>query len=96
MQDQKVQNLTLEKLIKENKSYVCEYENPNDLELNFLYENAKCLFLLSKSEGFGIPVIEAVQKGKKLVLSNIEVFQEIAPKETLFLDMQNKKITQIK
>ncbi len=87
----KYKNLSLEKLIKENKNYVCEYENPNDLELNFLYENAKCLFLLSKSEGFGIPIIEAGAKGKKLVLSNIEVFKEIAPKETLFLDMENKK-----
>ena len=87
----KYKNLTLEELIIENKSYVYEYENPNDLELNFLYENATCLFLLSKSEGFGIPIIEAGAKGKKLVLSNIEVFQEIAPKETLFLDMQDKK-----
>ena len=79
----KYKNLTLENLIKKNKHYIYEYENPNDAELDFLYKNAKCLCLLSKSEGFGIPIIEAGSKGTKLVLSDIEVFKEIAPKESL-------------
>ena len=46
------------------------------------------LILLSFDEGFGIPVIEAAARSKKIILSNIPVFREIAPPNTLMLDLK--------
>ena len=52
------------------------------------------LILLSFDEGFGIPVIEAAARSKKIILSNIPVFREIAPPNTLMLDL-NRNINHI-
>ena len=41
-------------------------------------------------EGFGIPIIEAASRSKKVVLSNIEVFKEIAPKNSLILNLREE------
>ena len=46
--------------------------------------------LLSFDEGFGIPIIEAASRSKKVVLSNIEVFKEIAPKNSLILNLRKQ------
>ncbi len=86
-------NFKLYKIIKSNP-FVIEIINPNDELLDQLYINCIALVLLSFEEGFGIPIIEAASRSKKIVLSNIEVFKEIAPKNSLLLDMnkENKHV----
>ena len=79
-------NFKLQKFIKSNP-FVIEIVNPNDELLNYLYMNCIALILLSFDEGFGIPIIEAASRSKKVVLSNIEVFREIAPKNSLILNL---------
>ncbi|EEE40979.1 glycosyltransferase family 4 protein [Prochlorococcus marinus] len=71
-------------------SFVKEIINPNDELLDYLYRGCKSLILLSFDEGFGIPVIEAAARSKKIILSNIPVFREIAPPNTLMLDLKIK------
>ncbi len=68
--------------------FVKEIINPNDELLDYLYRGCKSLILLSFDEGFGIPVIEAASRSKKIILSNISVFREIAPPNTLMLDLK--------
>ena len=48
----------------------------------------KALALVSASldEGFGIPVIEAVERGTPAVVSNLEIFEEIGSDAALFFD----------
>ena len=87
-------NFKLYKIIKSNP-FVIEIINPNDELLDQLYINCIALVLLSFEEGFGIPIIEAASRSKKIVLSNIEVFKEIAPKNSLLLDM-NKENQHVK
>ena len=45
---------------------------------------------MSFSEGFGIPVIEAAARGSKTIISNIPALVEIAPKNSLILDLDDQ------
>ncbi len=82
-------NLSLQKFIETNK-FVREIINPSDLLLDILYKKCQALILLSFDEGFGIPIIEAASRSKKIILSNIPIFKEIAPNNSLLLDLNNK------
>jgi len=83
------ENLRLQKLIESNP-FVKEIVNPSDSLLDNLYNKCLCLILLSFDEGFGIPVIEGASRSKKLILSNIPIFNEIAPANSLLLDLDKK------
>lgn len=50
----------------------------SDGELGWLYEHCAALLFVSKTEGLGLPVLEAVGAGKKVICSNIKVFREIS------------------
>ena len=82
-------NESLQKIIYANREFIIEYINPNDQELSSLYKKCKCFFLLSKSEGFGIPVIEAGVEKCKIVISSIPALQEIAPKNSLIINCES-------
>ena len=53
--------------------------NVSDYELLALYEGMDSLVLLSKYEGFGLPVIEAARLGKKMIISDGGSLAEISP-----------------
>jgi len=55
-----------------------------EAELAWLYQKASALVLPSFFEGFGLPIVEAGYFGCPLLLSDIGVFREIAPKNALF------------
>ncbi len=56
-----------------------EFHNgiPDEAYRNLL-RNSTALVTLSRSEGYGLPVAEAMAEGTPVVLSNLEIFQEIA------------------
>ena len=66
------------KKIRQFNKNLFVFNDINDLELEFLYENSKALIIASKAEGFGLPLIEAMQYGLKIVASDIDIFHEIA------------------
>lgn len=80
-------NFKLTKYIRSN-TFVKEIINPSDQLLDYLYMKSISLILLSLDEGFGIPVIEAAYRSKKIILSDISVFKEIAPEGALLLDLK--------
>jgi glycosyltransferase involved in cell wall biosynthesis len=47
---------------------------------------AQALVTASLDEGFGIPVIEAMERGTPTVISNLEIFEEIGQGAALFFD----------
>jgi glycosyltransferase involved in cell wall biosynthesis len=57
-----------------------------DEEKNALYDNAACFALPSHYEGFGMPVLEALQHGVPALLSDIPVFHEVAGDAALYFD----------
>jgi len=60
-----------------------------DGELGWLYEHCEALLFVSKTEGLGLPILEAVGAGKKVVCSDIKVFKEISEKAFYFADPFN-------
>jgi glycosyltransferase involved in cell wall biosynthesis len=56
----------------------------SDTELDYAYRNASALIIASKIEGFGLPVVEAFQRGLPVLCSDIPVFREIADGRALF------------
>jgi glycosyltransferase involved in cell wall biosynthesis len=55
-------------------------------EKNALYSNAACFVLPSHYEGFGMPVLEAMQHGTPALLSDIPVFHEVAGDAAIYFD----------
>ena len=58
----------------------------NDQELAALYQGAYAFVSASLHEGFGLPGVEAMQFGLPLVVSNIDVFNEIYDNAAIYFD----------
>ena len=53
-------------------------EGISDEYLENIYAESTCLIAASEGEGFGLPLIEAAQKGKPIIARDIKVFREVA------------------
>lgn len=49
-------------------------------ELDWMYINCEAVIFIPESEGLGLPILEAVNYGKKIICSAIPVFEEISNK----------------
>lgn len=56
----------------------------NDAEKYWLYKNCKAFVFPSLSEGFGLPVVEAMSLGKPVFLSRLSSLPEIGGKEAFY------------
>ena len=56
-----------------------------------LYKGAKAFIFPSKSEGFGLPGLEAMAVGCPVVASDIDVFKEVYGEASLYFDTNNAK-----
>jgi glycosyltransferase involved in cell wall biosynthesis len=54
------------------------FSDVNDATLEAIYASASCLIFASEGEGFGLPIIEAAQKGLPIIARDLPVFREIA------------------
>ena len=58
----------------------------NDSGLMWLYGNSDYLLQASVTEGFGLPIVEAMVAGKPILCSDIPVFHEVAGEKALYFD----------
>ncbi len=58
-------------------------------QLRLLYEHAECFVLPSLYEGFGIPVLEAIQYGCPIVVSKRSSLPEVAGEAGIYIDPEN-------
>jgi alpha-1,2-rhamnosyltransferase len=66
-----------------------------DGELDYAYRSASALVIASEIEGFGLPVVEAFQRGLPVLCSDIPVFREIAEGKATFFDLsQSCRLTE--
>ena len=59
----------------------------DDSELGHAYSEASALVIASIAEGFGLPVVEAFQRGLPVLCSDIAVFRETAEGRATFFDL---------
>ena len=52
-------------------------EKMNDATVDFLYRQATCVAFATFEEGFGLPIIEAFQRGTPVIASDIPVLREV-------------------
>lgn len=58
----------------------------SEAEKNWMFENCKAFVFPSLSEGFGLPVVEAMHFGKPVILSKLTSLPEIGGDEATYLD----------
>ena len=61
----------------------------NDNAISFLYQNAKFLAFCSYTEGFGLPIIEALQRGTPVIAADIPVSREVGGDYCLWFEQDN-------
>lgn len=62
----------------------------SDEKYRELLSSAHALVTASESEGFGLPVIEAMRAGVPVICSDIPIFHEVAGKYALFFNARNQ------
>jgi glycosyltransferase involved in cell wall biosynthesis len=77
---------TLRSLAGNSESRVTFRDGVTDLEYADELAGAFALVSASKDEGFGIPLVEAMEHGIPLVLSDIPIFREIGQDAALYFD----------
>ncbi|MGN0637334.1 MAG: glycosyltransferase family 4 protein [Huintestinicola sp.] len=66
------------------------FERPNDETIKYLYEHAFAVAFPTYDEGFGLPVIEALQLGTPVVASDIEVLREVGGEYADYFTLNDK------
>jgi alpha-1,2-rhamnosyltransferase len=61
----------------------------DDSSLDLLYKKSAAVIFPSYVEGFGLPLVEALVRGKKVLASDIEVFQEVGGTNVSFFEVGN-------
>lgn len=65
------------------------FNDVEDNELAYLYDNVRGLIFTSVTEGFGLPIVEGLQRGLPVFASDIPVFREIGRQGVSFVDLGN-------
>jgi glycosyltransferase involved in cell wall biosynthesis len=65
------------------------HDGVTDAEYHQLLSKATALVSASLDEGFGIPLVEAMELGVPVVVSDIEIFREIAESVGVYFDPKN-------
>lgn len=65
------------------------FNDVNDKSLEFAYSNARALVFPSYAEGFGLPLVEAMQRGLPVMASDIPVFREVGQDFMAYFDLSD-------
>jgi glycosyltransferase involved in cell wall biosynthesis len=64
-------------------------EKASDRDLVYLNKSCCALIMASFAEGFGLPIVEALQLGAKVICNDIPVFREVGGKNVSFFSFNN-------
>lgn len=65
------------------------FEGLNDDAISYLYQHAKFLAFCSYTEGFGLPIIEAIQRGTPVLAANVPVLREVGGEYCVWFEQDN-------
>lgn len=63
----------------------------NDAAIDYLYRNAYCVAFPTFNEGFGLPIIEAFQRGTPVLASDIPILREVGGSYCAYFDCNSWK-----
>ncbi len=81
-----------EKKLKAHPDYgkrIFHFEGLKDDEISYLYQHAEFLVFCSYTEGYGLPLIEALQRGTPVLASDIPVSREVAGDYCEYFEQDN-------
>ncbi|MEM8501865.1 MAG: glycosyltransferase family 1 protein [Cyanobacteria bacterium P01_D01_bin.1] len=67
----------------------------DDSELCWLYQNSQLFVIPSSTEGFCLPLVEALASGCRVVCSDIPIFREVGSSACTFFDLENQPIKKL-
>ncbi len=70
-----LEELNIDKAVREK--IIITKKHIENQDLSVIYSNALCFFFMSLYEGFGLPVLEAMQCGTPVVTSNVSSLPEV-------------------
>lgn len=68
---------------------VYHFESLDDNAISYLYRKARFLAFCSYTEGFGLPIIEAIQRGTPVIAADIPVSREVAGEYPVWFAQDN-------
>jgi alpha-1,2-rhamnosyltransferase len=68
------------------------FESGSDRELEYAYRHAAALIFPSRCEGFGLPLVEAMQYGLPVIASDIPVFREIGGDYPVYCTVNDQRM----
>ena len=83
---------SFERKLKEHPDYgkgIYHFEGLGDKEINYLYQKAQCLVFASYTEGFGLPIVEALQRGTPVVAADVSVLREVGGEHCTWFEQDN-------
>lgn len=82
----------IEKRIKENDYFeknLFHFNGLSDMAIEFLYKNAFMLAFPTYNEGFGLPIVEALERGTPVIASDIPVLREVGKDYCEYFELNN-------
>lgn len=79
----------LQALIQPSGGFVFFHNGVTEAEYHDVLDESIALVTGSKDEGFGIPLVESMARGVPVVVSNIDIFEEIGGDAALFFDQDS-------
>jgi len=72
------------------KEHIIDYGFIDYNKVKYLYHKANVIVFPTEFEGFGLPVLEAVQFNKKIICSRLSIFDELGVPKQYQVDFSNK------
>ncbi len=66
-------------------------EDATDIELSWLYRNGRALIFPSIVEGFGLPIVEALQNGLPVIASDTPIHREVGGDHCTYFDLSSSE-----
>ena len=67
----------------------------NDGELRWLYENCKLFVIPSSTEGFCLPLVEAITLSCTVICSDIPIFREVGAENCYYFDLNKQPVNSL-
>ncbi len=79
----------IERLNKKEKLFAY-FEGMNNASIDYLYHNSSIIAFPSYAEGYGLPIVEALQRGVPVIAANIEVSREVGKEYCHYADLEDE------